>query len=190
MLGAGVVVERPYLWTFTVDDGNELTQTKSLPGMLRVDCASARGMSGGPVVDLAGELVGVLVGGGGVSSPVEGMSELLARYAPASLERAATPQAPEPPEPDALEPAFGPEGRPSREAAIAPLFARLAAERSLVELEIRGGLEGGRFPAVIVSSSASPSPGKTCSPASLPGFAPDERHHSTFRVPTTLGSWQ
>ncbi|APR75389.1 Serine protease precursor MucD/AlgY associated with sigma factor RpoE [Minicystis rosea] len=151
---AGVIVERAYTW-ITWERRQSTTWREALVkgpthhGMLRVDCATAPGMSGGPIVTLDGELVGVVVGSHGIASPIEAIRHLLpaASRAPIAAEtipRASLPSAPAP--------VSGADGRPSRAAAFHPLFASTGAERSVVELEIMRPLVR-HFPAVLVSST-------------------------------------
>ncbi len=100
--------------------------------MLSTSCASAAGMSGGPVIDLDGALVGVIVGAGGVVSPVALSGELprrVGRRLPPRRDAAASPGS---------EPSFVRDevGRPDRHLTLLaglPETARRAA-RSLVEL--------------------------------------------------------
>jgi S1-C subfamily serine protease len=127
---AGVVTDVALRWTVEEYKGTryrELARTETFPGMLALDCPSARGMSGGPVVGLDGEVLGVVVGTGAVASSIAAIRHML----PASLrarDASAAPRAP-------LEARRGPEGAPSRGATLEPLFAAASAARALVELE-------------------------------------------------------
>jgi hypothetical protein len=151
MRSVGVVVERSFAWAVTeyvqAWPFPEPGETTTFPGMLRADCATAPGMSGGPVVDLDGDLVGVVVGSSGVASPVEAIRSLLPHAA------GAAPPRPAPAVPVAPEGVRGADDRPSREATIRPVLASSGVERSLVALESPGFAAGGRrFTAVIVSA--------------------------------------
>ncbi len=150
MRSVGVVVQRSYAWTVAEYAGGgrypHPTNIEIFRGMLKLDCATAPGMSGGPVVDLDGNLVGVVVGSPPTAAPLEAIRLLLppslrvpAVSAPGSF-AAAPPTAP------------ANEGLPSRAAAIAPLFASLDVERSLIELDVGGGpATGDRVVATVIS---------------------------------------
>src|SRR6185437_8949258 len=155
MRSVGVVVERGYAWTVSeYKDGTrypEPVRTATLPGMLRLDCATAPGMSGGPVVDLDGDLLGVAIGSGGIASPIDAIRHLLPVTPP-------LPALPSPgPQPPAPELAFSADGLPSRYATLWPVLAPPGVERSLVELEAPAGIGSHRmtdlrrFTAVLVS---------------------------------------
>jgi Trypsin-like peptidase domain len=152
---AGVIVERSYAWTvWNAARSPWSRQVENGPtfwGMLRLDCATVPGMSGGPVVDLDGELLGVVVGSGGVASSIEAIRHLLPAAGrspeapPESAPRAALPPLPSPVHEGDL---------PSRAVAIEPLFGDLGAGRSVVELEIASSpWSSRRFPAVLVSTT-------------------------------------
>jgi S1-C subfamily serine protease len=152
MRSAGVVVDPAYTWTVTLDDEHPWSRhsvyppkTKVHPGMVLLDCAIARGTSGGPVVDARGSLVAVAVGGG-VVSPVDGFRGLLP---PSSL----APSETETPKNLALVQAWRPDGGPpSRAEALASLVQRPDLRRVTVELSVRvaAGMAA-RFKAVLVS---------------------------------------
>jgi len=150
MRSAGVVVQRGFAWTVTEYEGparhRRAAKTTTFPGMLALDCATAPGMSGGPVVDLDGDLVGVVVGSGGVASSIEAIRHLLPA---ASRAREVTP--PRSP-PAASPPLRRSEGRPSRAATLEPMFASPGVERSLLVLHVDGGIGVSRFDAVLVST--------------------------------------
>jgi S1-C subfamily serine protease len=150
MRSTGVVVERAYAWT--VVDYEEHTRypkvrkTTTFPGMLRLDCATAPGMSGGPVVDLDGELIGVVVGSPGTAASLEAIRHLL----PASARSGDVTAHAMPATPTPTAEASGP---PSRAGAITPLFAAIDAERSLIEIEVPSGAgRSEHFTAVLVSA--------------------------------------
>lgn len=150
MRSAGVVVAPWFAWTVTeYEEGTRYPKEKKteiFPGLMRLDCATASGMSGGPVVDLDGDVVGVVVGSSGVASPIEGIRHLLP--VAARPRESVAPPAPAP----AIEAARGPDGIPSRDATLAPLLEAPGVERSLVELEVASARHGGaRFAAVLVS---------------------------------------
>jgi len=125
----------------------------SFEHMLDSACGSAPGMSGGPVVDLDGALVGVIVGAGGVVSPVALASALPPRIAPRIARRIARRVSPRPAAREAAPFERDEVGRPSRHRTLlaGAVTARRAA-RSVVGLtspsldfEARGVvIEGGR----------------------------------------------
>ncbi len=98
-------------------------------------------MSGGPVVDLDGELVGIVVGSGGVISPVSGFRRLVPAMPRAPTPRSSTAVAPSSAANDSeksvdARPDEGATAIPSRRRHAAPGLVRRApsAKKSLVEL--------------------------------------------------------
>lgn len=150
MRTAGVVIEPSYLWTVHEYDPNArhpvVRSSSTHPHMLRLDCATAPGMSGGPVVDLAGNVVGLVVGSDGVATPVALLQHLVARIPAGARAAARASSSTEAPS------AIDADGRASRQTAISASLGIGDVARSLVELEVPGGFAGpARFDAVLVS---------------------------------------
>ncbi len=73
----GVVLSTDVEFEPLRDAGRESAGRSHFEGMTRADCGTSPGMSGGPVVDLRGGLIGVVTGGGGTISPLDDGSEAL-----------------------------------------------------------------------------------------------------------------
>ena len=90
MASAGVIVDPSFSWEvteFKEVDGAGWRRAR-FPGKtttywptLLLDCSTAPGMSGGPVVDLDGALLGMVVGADGIAASIEALRPLLPKVA-------------------------------------------------------------------------------------------------------------
>jgi S1-C subfamily serine protease len=149
MLSAGVAVEPSFGWSRTEGGGDRFAlrplpkKTTTYWGMIRSDCWTAPGMSGGPVVDLDGNLVGVVVATGGIATSIDSIRRLLPSARSPAVAAPTSPSAAPAPVTKG-----GADGLPSRDATLAAMFAPLGAERSVFDLEVG---TGPKFPAVLVT---------------------------------------
>ena len=166
---AGLVVESSFPWTAVTEyvydarrRGRRPSKSETSWEMLHVDCPTASGMSGGPVVDLDGNLVGVVVGTHAAASTEAIRYNLLAKFTCASSEAPGPPLA-------APAAALGVDRLPSRQATLEPIFASAASSaRSVFDvtsgtgagLEVNGVIVTGDglvvVPAVLVEKHTDP----------------------------------